>query len=73
MKLGEVCKLKREEAALHLLFSNYKPHQKWVKKKGQPVRVSFGKKLLHTYRIGTLNLSEVFIFGQKMIKLKWEH
>ena len=48
LTFGEVCNLKREEAKLLLLFSNHKPHQKWVKKNGQLVRVSFGKNLLLT-------------------------
>ena len=34
LTFGEVCNLKREDAKLPLLFSNYKPHQKWVKKRG---------------------------------------
>ena len=34
LTFGEVCNLKREEGKLPLLFSNHKPHQKWVKKMG---------------------------------------
>ena len=77
LTFGEVCNLKREDAKLPLLFSIYKPHQKWVKK-GATCQ-SFIRKEITCYRIGTLDqfakqntISMIISCALSIAKIPWK-